>query len=121
MGVNVALALALAAWLDGTPVSPSPGGGPTPSPGTSPSPSPAARVARGFTVREYRIYRSVATAPSFMTEDEVLKRSARQFGISTTQAKRVSDRVQALLLKNRWFGPPENEIRHATDWKGEKP
>jgi hypothetical protein len=119
MGVNVALALAFAAWLDGAPASPSPGV--SPSPTTRPSPSAAPHVARGFTVREYRIYRSVATAPSFMTEAEVLKRAARQFEISTTQAKRVSDRVQALLLKNRWFGPPENEIRHASDWKGEKP
>jgi hypothetical protein len=111
MGMNVALALAFAAWLDGAPPPPSPSAGP----------SPAARVARGFTVREYRIYRSVATAPSFMTQDEVLKRSARQFDVSPAQARRVSDRVRALLLKNRWFGPPENEIRRASDWKGEKP
>lgn len=107
------LALALAALLGDTP----------PAPAATPSARPSAppRAARGFTVREYRIYRSVVTAPSFMTEDEVLKRAARQFGVTSTQARRVSERVKTLLLKNRWFGPPENEIRHAYDWKGEKP
>jgi hypothetical protein len=74
-----------------------------------------------FTVREYHIYRAIVGSPMSVPEAEVLKRTAKEFGITPAEAKRTVDMVQSVLFKNAWLGRPEAESRHASDWKGEAP
>jgi hypothetical protein len=37
------------------------------------------------------------------------------------EARKVSKQVSRILGDNEWFGFPAAEIRHASDWNGEKP
>lgn len=74
-----------------------------------------------FTVNEYRIYYAVINAPMSISEAEAYKRAASRFSVTPTAAKEITSRVQWELNQNGWLGRPEAEIRHASDWSGERP
>ena len=71
-----------------------------------------------FTVKEYRIYRAVIDTPMSITESEATSRAARRFDLTPAKAKEITQKVQRILAKNHWFGTPDTEIRHASDWSG---
>src|SRR6185295_14973921 len=71
-----------------------------------------------YTVKEYRIYRAVVDTPMSIPEAQALGAVARQFGVTTDVARKVTDKVQEALFRNKWFGGPESEIRRASDWNG---
>lgn len=75
----------------------------------------------GFTVHEYRMYRAVITTPSSVSEQQSLQSVSKRYGISAEKVRKAVDKVQKTLFENKWFGTPEAEIRHASDWKGETP
>lgn len=74
----------------------------------------------GFTVRDYRIYRSVVDAPMSVPEARALQDAAKRNGVTAAEARRATNRVQAVLSQRNWFGTPEAEIRRASDWNGDK-
>jgi hypothetical protein len=93
------------------------------SPVEDPAQEKAARPVRsasvaGFTIREYSIYRAVIDTPMSVSEEEALRRVAKRHGITVAEAGKVVDKVMEVLSDNGWFGTPESEIRHASDWKG---
>ena len=75
----------------------------------------------GFTVKEYRIYRSVISAPQSVPESQIMHNIANGQKISVDEVRKTTEKIQAILSKNKWFGTPESEVRHASDWKGEEP
>ena len=77
--------------------------------------------AAAFTVNEYRIYRAVISAPMSVSEPEALESAAKRYGVTAAQARKATYKVQEILSRNGWFGTPESEIRHASDWEGKKP
>jgi hypothetical protein len=74
-----------------------------------------------FTVREYRIYRAVIDTPMSVTEAQALRNVAKAQKMAVAEVRKTTEKVQAILSKNSLFGTPETEIRHASDWNGEKP
>ena len=74
-----------------------------------------------FTVNEYRIYRAVMSAPMSVPEAEAFQDAAKRYGVAVAEARTVVNEVQQILFRNGWLGAPASEIRHASDWKGEKP
>lgn len=74
-----------------------------------------------FTVNEYKMYRAVISVPSSVPEQQALRNVARQYKISVEDLRKVVNKVQKSLFDNKWFGTPESEIRHASDWKDETP
>lgn len=74
-----------------------------------------------FTVRDYKLYRAVISSPASVPEREALQQAANAFGMSADEAKAAIRKVQRDLSRNKWFGSPESEIRHASDWNGETP
>jgi tRNA U54 and U55 pseudouridine synthase Pus10 len=74
-----------------------------------------------FTVNEYKMYRAVINMPSSVSEQQALRNVLRQYKISAGELRRVINKVQKILFENKWFGIPESEIQHASDWKGEAP
>jgi hypothetical protein len=72
-----------------------------------------------FTVNEYRIYRAVINVPSSVPEQQALQNVATQYKIPVEDVRKVVNKVQKSLFDNKWFGTPESEIQHASDWKGE--
>lgn len=70
----------------------------------------------GYTMREYRIYRSVIDSPMDLSEDEALREVAGDYETSADEIKRISDRVQRILFSNGWLSTPEAELRRAVDW-----
>lgn len=88
-------------------------------------PKPAARASQSktdsFTVREYRIYRAVIDAPMSIPEAQVMENIGKRYGVTAAEAKKTVNKLQGILLRNKWFGSAESEIKHASDWKGEKP
>ncbi len=87
---------------------------------TSKRAATAAPRTGGFTVDEYRIYRSILAAPISIPEAQALQNAAKRHGVTVAEARKASTRVQDILFRNNWFATPEAEIRHALDWKGEK-
>lgn len=86
--------------------------------GTTARPPSTARSA-GFTVQDYRIYRAVIDTPMSVPENQALENVARQNGVSADEVRKVVKGVQQALSSNNWFGTPESEIRHASDWNGD--
>lgn len=71
-----------------------------------------------FTVREYRMYRGVVDSPMSVSEDQVMKALSEEYGVSLDEVEKIVDRVMETLSRRKWFGRPEAEIRHASDWDG---
>ncbi len=85
------------------------------------SPKPSQSKADSFTVKEYRLYRAVIGAPMSVPEAQAIQNAAKRYGVTTTEAKKAVSKVQTILFKNDWLGgSPESEIKHASDWKGER-
>lgn len=82
---------------------------------------PSKSKADSFTMKEYRIYRSIIDTPMSVPDSQVYENVARKFSVSAAEAKIISKKVMMLLSKYNWFGSPESEIAHATDWKGQTP
>jgi hypothetical protein len=74
-----------------------------------------------FTVNEYKIYRAVLNVPSSVPEQLTLTNVANRYKIPVEDLRKVVNKVQKSLFDNKWFGTPESEIQHASDWKGETP
>jgi len=74
----------------------------------------------GFTVKEYRIYRAVLDTPMSISDADSLRAVGKRYGVTPAVAKRATRKVQEVLFKNDWMATPEAEIRHASDWSGEK-
>ncbi|HKU75820.1 MAG TPA: hypothetical protein VJR02_18060 [Pyrinomonadaceae bacterium] len=74
-----------------------------------------------FTVNEYKMYRAVLNVPSSVSEQQALQNVAARYKIPAEDLRRVVNKVQKSLFDNKWFGTPESEIQHASDWKGETP
>ena len=74
-----------------------------------------------FTVNEYKMYRAVMNLPSSVPEQQALQSVARLHKIHVEDLRKVVNKVQKSLFDNKWFGTPESEIQHASDWKGETP
>lgn len=90
-----------------------------------PMPAPRVPASRStlapYNVREYRIYHVIISTPMSVPEEQALKSTAKRYGVTVSEAREVADKVNDILIRNRWFGTPDSEIRHASDWKGEKP
>ena len=84
-------------------------------------PAPAKSSKNTFTVKEYKIYRAVIDTPMSITEDQALQNAGNQYGISASEAKNIVKKVQSILSQNKWFGRPQSEVKHASDWMQEKP
>ena len=54
-------------------------------------------------------------------ESEAFERVAKQFRVGPVDVQKTTDKVQKVLAKNGWYGSAAAEIRHASDWKGERP
>jgi hypothetical protein len=74
-----------------------------------------------FTVMEYRLYCALIDTPRSISEGEALRSIGKQYGIPPEEVRRAAAKVQETLVRNGWFGTPESEIRHASDWQREQP
>ena len=74
-----------------------------------------------FTVKEYLIYDAVISTPMSLSEAQALHNAAERYAVTVDEARRITDKVQEILFRNKWFGRPDSEIQHASDWKGERP
>ena len=74
----------------------------------------------GFTVVEYRIYRELIDAPMTVSDDQAKRTLAQKYDRTPDQIEDVVDQVSMELFRNDWFGSPASEIRHASDWNGER-
>ena len=72
-----------------------------------------------FTVKEYRLYRSVIDAPLSVPEDQAIRNAAEEYDVTSEEALRIVEKVMLVLSSNGWYGRPEAEIRHSSDWQGE--
>ena len=83
-------------------------------------PSPPAESTRtpvgSFTEREYRIYQAVADTPLSVSDEEALRRVAKQFDTTPEEVERIGRSVLETLFRNGWFGTPAQEVRRASDW-----
>ena len=86
-----------------------------------PIPSPSTSKTGSFTVKEYKIYRAVIDTPMTIPEAQALQNAAKRYGVTVAEAQKATKKVQNILFSNKWFASPEAEIRHASDWKEEKP
>jgi hypothetical protein len=88
-------------------------------------PKPVSKVpptaADSFTVKEYRIYRSLIDTPMSVPEAQALQNVGKRFGVTAAEAKKIARKIQDILFRNEWYGSSDAEIKHATDWKSEKP
>ncbi len=84
---------------------------------TPPDPNVPSQEEASFTMREYQIYRSVVDSPMSVGDDATMRSTAEDYEITTAEVRATVDRVQAILFENGWFGRPNSEIRHASDWK----
>ena len=69
-----------------------------------------------YTVRDYRIYRDVVDAPAYMSEAQVLQRTARKYKTTRARVKASAEKVLRVLSANDWFGSRASEERRASDW-----
>lgn len=74
-----------------------------------------------FTVNEYKMYRAVLNVPSSVPEQQALQNVGNRYKIPVEDLRKVVNKVQKILFDNKWFGTPESEIQHASDWKSETP
>ena len=72
-----------------------------------------------FTVKEYRLYRSVIDTSLSIPEDQAIRNAAEEYDVTTGEALRIVEKVMLVLASNGWYGRPEAEIRRASDWQGE--
>jgi hypothetical protein len=72
-----------------------------------------------FTVTEYRLYRRLIDAPMSTSEGDVYRTLAAETGRAEDELRATINRVQEVLAQNGWLSTVQNEIRHASDWKGE--
>jgi len=72
-----------------------------------------------FTVSQYRMYRASIDSPMNVPESQALKEVAKKYGVSVNEVRGATDKVQQALFQNKWFGTPESEIKHASDWSAE--
>ena len=72
-----------------------------------------------FTVKEYRLYRSVMDTPLSVPEERALRNAAEEYGVTVEEALMIVEKVVLVLATNGWAGRPEAEIRRASDWQGE--
>lgn len=87
---------------------------------SAPIPSPSTSKTGSFTVKEYKIYRAVIDTPMTIPEAQALQNAAKRYGVTVAEAQKATKKVQNILFSNKWFASPEAEIRHASDWNGEK-
>ena len=73
-----------------------------------------------FTVKEYRIYRAIIDTPLSVSESQAVRNAAKKYRVTEAAAKAAPDKVMKILTRHHWNATPEAEIRHASDWKGEK-
>ena len=73
-----------------------------------------------YTVNEYRIYREVMSSPRDMPEEQALANAGKKYNMSTSEIRKIAEKVSRNLLENDWMDVLELEIRHASDWKNEK-
>ena len=74
-----------------------------------------------FTVREYRIYQALIDTPMSESQEDAVRRIAREFDTTPEDALRTIEMVSQTLFQNDWTGSPAQEIRRASDWNGESP
>lgn len=87
----------------------------------APSARPSVPKAGSYKVKEYRIYRAVISTPMSVSEAQAFENAAKRYGVTVAEAQKATKNVQEILSRNGWFGSPDSEIRHASDWKEEKP
>ena len=56
-----------------------------------------------------------------LSEAQAIHNAAVRYAVSDDEARKITDKVEEILFRNGWFGTPDSEIQHASDWKGEKP
>lgn len=84
------------------------------------SPMPTSHPStRSYTIREYQMYRALIDTPMAVSEEEGIRRIAEANGITPVEAERIIRNVQTTIMSNGWAGFPKQEIRRASDWKGE--
>lgn len=76
---------------------------------------------QSFTVNEYEVYRAILETPMSVPEAQAIGDAAARYGLSREEARLAVDKVQAILYENNWFGSPESEIQHASDWIDQTP
>ena len=86
-------------------------------PMTAPDPRPKVG---SYKVKEYRIYRAVISTPMSVSDAQALENVAKRYGVTVEEAKKTTKKVLYILSRNGWFGSPDSEIRHASDWKEEE-
>ena len=74
-----------------------------------------------FTVKQYQIYRDIIDTPMSISGAQALQNAAKRYGVTVAEAREATKKVQNILFSNKWFASPEAEIRHASNWNGEKP
>lgn len=74
-----------------------------------------------FSVLEYRLHNAVMETPLSISEQQAHRTIAADYGVTAAQVRQATDKVTEILFLNGWFGSPQNEIRHASDWSGESP
>lgn len=74
-----------------------------------------------FTVKEYRIYRTIINSPMSVREAQAVRDAAKKYSVTEADVRKTTDKVMKALSDNRWFATPEAEIQHASNWKGERP
>lgn len=87
----------------------------------APSARPSVPKAGSYKVKQYRIYRAVISTPMSVSEAQAFENAAKRYGVTVAEAQKATKKVQELLFRNGWFGSPDSEIRHASDWKEKKP
>ncbi len=88
---------------------------------SAPIPSPSVSKTGSFTVKEYKIYRAIIDTPMTIPGAQALQNAAKRYSVTAAEANEAAKKVQNILFSNKWFASPEEEIRKASDWKGEKP
>jgi len=74
-----------------------------------------------FTVNEYRMYGAVISVPLSASDQQALQNVSMRYKVPVEELRKMVNKVQKTLFYNEWFGTPESEIRHASDWRGETP
>ena len=70
-----------------------------------------------YTVKEYNIYRSVIDTPMSISEEQAYINIATTYGLAPEDVKKITRKVNDIIIRNKWIGSKESEIRHASDYK----
>ena len=90
-------------------------------PTATPLPTRASPSELSFTVKEYRLYHALMGMDMSISEEQALQNVGKLYDASPDEVRIASNKVQAVLLRNGWFGSPESELRHASDWESQQP